>query len=60
MVTKGLNYFKQLKQQKYKIYTKSEGHSSSEWILIDAEKFIINIFQDDARKKYNLEEVWKI
>ena len=49
-----------LLKQKYKIYTRSEGHASSEWILIDAEKFIINIFQDDARKKYNLEEVWKI
>jgi len=48
-----------LLKQKYKIYTKSEGHSSCEWILIDAEKFIINIFQDEAREKYNLEEVWK-
>ena len=48
-----------LLKQKYKIYTKSEGHISGEWILIDAEKFIINIFQDEARERYNLEEVWK-
>ena len=48
-----------LLKQKYKIYTRSEGHASSEWILIDAEKFIINIFQKEAREKYNLEEVWK-
>ena len=49
-----------LLKQEYKIYTRSEGHASSEWILIDAEKFIINIFQDEAREKYNLEEVWKL
>ena len=48
-----------LLKQEYKIYTRSEGHASSEWILIDAEKLIINIFQEEAREKYNLEEVWK-
>ncbi|MFK7761067.1 MAG: ribosome silencing factor [Candidatus Midichloriaceae bacterium] len=48
-----------LLKQEYKIYTRSEGHASGEWILIDAEKFIINIFQTEAREKYSLEEVWK-
>lgn len=49
-----------LLKQKYKIYTKSEGELASEWILIDAENFLINIFQEQAREKYNLEEVWKV
>ena len=48
-----------LLKQEYKIYTKSEGHFSSEWILIDAGNFLINIFQAQAREKYNLEEVWR-
>ncbi|WP_236870216.1 ribosome silencing factor [Candidatus Bandiella numerosa] len=48
-----------LLKQKYKIYTKSEGHLSSEWILIDAGNFLINILQAQAREKYNLEEVWR-
>lgn len=48
-----------LLKQKYRILTRSEGHFHSEWILIDAKRLIINIFQEDAREKYNLIEVWK-
>ena len=47
-------------KQKYKIYTKSEGNNSCEWVIIDANNLIINIFQKEARDKYNLEEVWNV
>ncbi|MSO14485.1 ribosome silencing factor [Rickettsiales endosymbiont of Trichoplax sp. H2] len=47
-------------KQKYKIYTKSEGNNSCEWVIIDANNLIINIFQKHSREKYNLEEIWKL
>lgn len=47
-------------KQEYKIYTKSEGNNSCEWVIIDANNLIINIFQQHSREKYNLEEVWNV
>jgi len=35
-----------------------EGHSSSEWKLIDAVDIIIHIFHPEKRKFYDLERMW--
>jgi len=35
-----------------------EGHSSSEWKLIDAADIIIHIFHPEKRKFYDLERMW--
>ena len=35
-----------------------EGHSSSEWKLIDAIDIIIHIFHPEKRKFYDLERMW--
>ena len=47
-----------LLKQKCNILTKSEGYRSGEWILIDAGSIVINIFQEEIRNKYKLEEIW--
>lgn len=38
---------------------KREGGNSSNWILIDGGDFILHLFQPEARKFYNLEELWE-
>ncbi|WPX96707.1 ribosome silencing factor [Candidatus Bandiella euplotis] len=48
-----------LLKEEYSIFTKSEGYQAAEWILIDAGSVIINIFQEETRRKYDLEEIWK-
>ena len=35
-----------------------EGYSRGGWILIDCNDFVLNIFQEDERKFYNLEGLW--
>ena len=36
-----------------------EGLENSEWILIDADSIIINLFKPETRKFYNLEKIWE-
>lgn len=36
-----------------------EGYSSSGWILLDYEDFIIHIFNEEDRHFYDLERIWK-
>jgi len=36
-----------------------EGESSSNWIIIDLGNAIIHIFQQEARDKYKLEDMWE-
>lgn len=38
---------------------KREGGNASNWILIDGGDYIIHLFQPEARKFYNLEELWE-
>ena len=38
---------------------RKEGGSSSNWILIDGGDFILHLFLPNARKFYNLEELWE-
>ena len=36
-----------------------EGIEQSDWVLIDAETIVINIFKHESRKFYNLENIWE-
>ena len=35
-----------------------EGIENSEWVLIDANFAIVNIFKPETREFYNLEKIW--
>lgn len=35
-----------------------EGYDNGDWILVDCGDIIINVFQEDARDLYKLEELW--
>src|SRR5438045_6944492 len=37
----------------------SEGYSQAEWILLDYVDFVVHIFNDKARRFYDLERLWK-
>lgn len=39
--------------------THVEGYRQAEWILLDYVDFVIHIFQEHARKFYDLERLWK-
>lgn len=36
-----------------------EGGGSRDWILVDSYDVIVHLFKSEARKTYNLEEMWK-
>ncbi|MEO6393893.1 MAG: ribosome silencing factor [Pyrinomonadaceae bacterium] len=36
-----------------------EGHSSAEWILLDYGDFIVHVFEEKARRFYDLERLWR-
>jgi ribosome-associated protein len=36
-----------------------EKDAVSSWVLIDADDFIVHLFQPDARKFYKLEQLWE-
>jgi ribosome-associated protein len=36
-----------------------EGYNAAEWILIDYGDFIVHIFEDKARRFYDLERLWR-
>ncbi|MEY4628127.1 MAG: ribosome silencing factor [Bacteroidota bacterium] len=37
---------------------KHEGHSASQWVLIDYVNVVVHVFQSETRKFYKLEEMW--
>jgi len=36
-----------------------EGYRTAEWILVDYGDFVIHVFEDKARKFYDLERLWR-
>lgn len=36
-----------------------EGYSTAEWILLDYGDFIVHVFEDKARRFYDLERLWR-
>jgi ribosome-associated protein len=36
-----------------------EGHKSAEWVLLDYGDFIFHVFEDKARRFYDLERLWR-
>jgi ribosome-associated protein len=36
-----------------------EGYRSAEWVLVDYGDFIVHVFEDKARKFYDLERLWR-
>lgn len=36
-----------------------EGHKTAEWILLDYGDFLVHVFEDKARKFYDLERLWR-
>lgn len=39
-------------------YLRVEGKDSGQWILIDLNDIVVNIFQEDVRRLFNLENLW--
>jgi ribosome-associated protein len=39
--------------------THVEGYQQAEWVLLDFVDFVVHIFQEKARKFYDLERLWK-
>ena len=36
-----------------------EGHQTAEWVLIDYGDFVVHVFDDKARRFYDLERLWR-
>jgi ribosome-associated protein len=36
-----------------------EGYQSAEWILVDYGDFVVHIFDEKARRFYDLERLWR-
>jgi ribosome-associated protein len=36
-----------------------EGYNTGEWVLVDYGDFIVHVFEDKARKFYDLERLWR-
>ena len=39
-------------------YLRVEGHKEAQWILVDLNDIVINIFQAETRSLYRLEDLW--
>jgi len=48
----------QLKKQGTKAL-RVEGYNTAEWVLVDYGDFIVHVFEDKARKFYDLERLWR-
>ena len=36
-----------------------EGYKTAEWVLVDYGDFIVHVFEDKARRFYDLERLWR-
>lgn len=48
----------QLKKQGTRA-SRVEGYNTAEWVLVDYGDFIVHVFEDKARKFYDLERLWR-
>ncbi|HEX8708332.1 MAG TPA: ribosome silencing factor [Pyrinomonadaceae bacterium] len=48
----------QLKQQGSRP-ARVEGYNTAEWVLVDYGDFIVHVFEDKARRFYDLERLWR-
>lgn len=48
----------QLKKQGTRA-SRIEGYKTAEWVLVDYGDFILHVFEDKARKFYDLERLWR-
>lgn len=48
----------QLKKQGSKAL-RVEGYNTAEWVLVDYGDFIVHVFEDKARRFYDLERLWR-
>ncbi len=39
-------------------YAGMEGYDTAQWILVDCNELVVNIFLEDVRAMYRLEELW--
>ncbi len=46
-------------EKKYE-YLRMEGYQTGQWILVDLNDVIVNIFQEPVRHLYNLEALWRL
>lgn len=40
-------------------FLRMEGYQAGQWILLDMNDVVISIFQEDARRLYRVEDLWK-
>ncbi len=41
-------------------YLRMDGYSVGQWILVDCNDFVVNIFQPESRELYRLESLWSV
>ena len=41
-------------------YLRMDGYSVGQWILVDCNDFVVNIFQPESRELYSLESLWSV
>ena len=49
----------QLRNQLHVRPARVEGYNSAEWVLLDYGDFIFHVFEDKARRFYDLERLWR-
>ena len=46
-------------KENHKIFSRTEGLSGGDWVLIDAGDIIIHLFRPEVRDYYQLEKMWQ-
>ena len=48
-----------LQEKKYE-YLRMDGYTNGQWLLVDCNDVVVNIFQEATREMYNLEALWSV
>lgn len=46
-------------EKKYE-YLRMDGYTNGQWLLVDCNDVVVNIFQEATREMYNLEALWSV